>query len=488
MMRRIHDLVVFLAVVGLVAVGTGHAAAQKQIPPHPAFQPAVQARDAAQKFNAAVLAPKSFQKAAQLLENAVRLHTKGSKSTKVQRELAEAVAHFEKALAHAKTAEPVFTETLKARSDAMTVDAPRFSDNLWARAEEKFIDGARKLESGSPAYAQKRAMEAEKIYRDAELAAIKANYLAETWRLLRTAEKMKVSRYAPKTLSRAQSLIQQAETELNENRYDTDKARNLAQQAKYEARHAIYLTRVLIRLEEEEISTEDILLASEEPLAQIAGALDFVPAFDNGYTQVTDRIVEAVRTYQEKNSKLDRELSFHISEVVGLKARVNELESQLGGLAREKTMLSERVLAQAKLRRQFYALESMFTSQEASVIRQGADIIIRMRGLNFASGQAIIEPKYFQLLSKVQKAISTFPGCHVIIEGHTDSFGGDRVNRELSKARATAVRQYLQANLNLDDSRIQAIGHGEHKPIANNETPAGRRANRRIDIVIQPGI
>lgn len=53
-------------------------------------------------------------------------------------------------------------------------------------------------------------------------------------------------------------------------------------------------------------------------------------------------------------------------------------------------------------------------------------------------------------------------------------------------AEAEAVAQYLLANSNLQPSNLQAVGYGEMNPIANNETPEGRKKNRRIDIVITP--
>jgi OOP family OmpA-OmpF porin len=76
----------------------------------------------------------------------------------------------------------------------------------------------------------------------------------------------------------------------------------------------------------------------------------------------------------------------------------------------------------------------------------------------------------------------------VTIEGHTDSYGGDDLNQKLSEDRANAVRQYFIANMNLKAEDVEAVGYGESRPIANNETPEGRARNRRIDIVIQTQI
>ena len=62
------------------------------------------------------------------------------------------------------------------------------------------------------------------------------------------------------------------------------------------------------------------------------------------------------------------------------------------------------------------------------------------------------------------------------IEGHTDSYGGDELNQNLSQARAESVRQYMINAMRIPTYRLIATGYGETNPIANNETrPDGRR-------------
>ena len=101
-------------------------------------------------------------------------------------------------------------------------------------------------------------------------------------------------------------------------------------------------------------------------------------------------------------------------------------------------------------------------------------------------GKSVIEPQNFGLLTKVKQAINMFPGCSITIEGHTDSHGSDQKNMVLSQERAEAVNKYIQANMGLNASRINAVGYGESKPIANNETREGRAKNRRIEVIIHP--
>ena len=81
-----------------------------------------------------------------------------------------------------------------------------------------------------------------------------------------------------------------------------------------------------------------------------------------------------------------------------------------------------------------------------------------------------------------------FPRSELIIEGHTDSFGGDDANQKLSQTRAESVQQYMINAMRIPTYRLIATGYGETRPIASNETESGRQRNRRIDIVIRPNL
>jgi outer membrane protein OmpA-like peptidoglycan-associated protein len=81
-----------------------------------------------------------------------------------------------------------------------------------------------------------------------------------------------------------------------------------------------------------------------------------------------------------------------------------------------------------------------------------------------------------------------YPGdLSLEIEGHTDSVGSDELNRKLSLNRAESVRDYLfQAGVKQD--KVKSVqGFGKSKPIATNDTSAGRQVNRRVEIVIDDG-
>ena len=70
------------------------------------------------------------------------------------------------------------------------------------------------------------------------------------------------------------------------------------------------------------------------------------------------------------------------------------------------------------------------------------------------------------------------------IEGHTDGIGSAAYNKKLSAQRAAAVARVLIEKHDLPEERVIVEGYGESRPIASNETPEGRRSNRRVDILL----
>ncbi|MDI3493616.1 MAG: OmpA-OmpF porin, family, partial [Desulfomicrobiaceae bacterium] len=95
-----------------------------------------------------------------------------------------------------------------------------------------------------------------------------------------------------------------------------------------------------------------------------------------------------------------------------------------------------------------------------------------------------IKPQYHQELANFATFMKEYPGVKVEIDGHTDSIGSDEYNQKLSQRRAEAVRMYLVQKLGMNPSMLTAVGFGESKPIASNDTEEGRAKNRRIEAVL----
>jgi outer membrane protein OmpA-like peptidoglycan-associated protein len=452
------------------------------------FAEADVAQAAAIEANAALLAPRNYQRAAKAYATAEEYLEAGRNIETVRSRLADATEYYTAAAEAADLARLTLASVLKTREDALKAEAAVLSKPIWDDAQEKFADAVSVLERGDLGRGKRYAIEAESLYRDAELGAIKTKYLSETRRLLADADRARVSRYAPQTLERSKELLQQAEKELNENRYDTDLPRNLAQQANYEARHAIYLAEVVRRVRDKDLTVEELILDWEKALGEVADAADIVPDMATGGENLSARLTEYVTSLRERNQVLTRDYEESELRVREMSEEIRLLDDKLGGATAERQALMQRLQQQALIREKFERVEALFSRDEALVFREGNVITMRMVGLTFGSGKSTVESQYYPLLEKVETAIDTFPRSQIVIEGHTDSYGGDEANMRLSKARAEAVMQYMVNAMRIPTSRLTATGFGETQPIANNETAAGRARNRRIDIVIRPDL
>jgi OOP family OmpA-OmpF porin len=205
------------------------------------FSEANSAMKEAEKVKANILVPKAFSEGLELYQKAEADYKKEKNLDDIRRNLRLATSRFQKAKEATQLAKMIFGSVIQARNDAIAAESPKYASSLCQKSEEKFADAARTLEDGEMKEAKRKAIEAESSFRDAELQAIKVNYLNEAYSLFKKADKLEVEEYAPKTLQKAKKLVKEAEKQLSENRYDTDEARDLAKQAKYEANHAIYL-------------------------------------------------------------------------------------------------------------------------------------------------------------------------------------------------------------------------------------------------------
>lgn len=432
------------------------------------------------------LSPRSYREAMKAYQDAENHYDRGGNLNRVRSSLAEAEQHFRLAAQGSELAGRLLAPLIETRADAEKASAARASPELWEQAEKKFRDAAVELERGDRKLAARRAGEAEAVYREAELHAIKENYLSDTRALLRRADELKVERYAPKSLARAEALLGEAEKVLNENRYDTDRPRGLAQEAQYEVRHAIYLAEYLREAGDADWTVEDVILDWEQPLERLAASLDVRAELDQGYAAPTDRLIADIEDLRSEQQVLEQDVAEARRRITGLEDEIRDLDARLGGASEERQELVQRLAAQARVREQFEQIEQMFARPEAQVFRETDDVYIRLSGLSFAVGRATIEPDSLTLLTKLERAIQVFPDADLIIEGHTDSYGGDAENFELSRHRAEAVRRYLLESVRLDPARISSVGFGESRPVANNETAEGRARNRRIDVRIEP--
>lgn len=476
-----------LVILGVALLAAGNGYAQDELR-KTFFKDADAAKAAAESVNAKLYAPKSWENGMKEYRSAEDLLQRGRNIDYVRSNAADAVRHFGTAAEAARLARTALAQAIKSRQDGANAQAPKLAPELWSEAQQEFIRAIRLMERGDLKNAKRRENEAINLYREAELVAIKAQYLSETRRLLADADRARVGKYAPITLGKAKRLLADADRELNENRYDTDLPRNLAIQANYEAKHALYLSEIVRQVRDKDLTAEQLVLAWEQPMRAVAGVADVLPNMQEG----PDRLLAELIAYFEQQANelqaLQQEKAENEVRLADMEEEMRALDERLGGATAERAALVQRLEAQARVKQQFIQVEKIFSSYEARVFREGNSIILRLVGLNFDSGNAQIKPNNFDLLAKVEKAIDVFPRSELTIEGHTDSHGGDDLNQKLSQERAESVQQYMINAMRIPTYRLIATGYGETRPVSSNETEAGRARNRRIDIVIKPNL
>jgi outer membrane protein OmpA-like peptidoglycan-associated protein len=127
------------------------------------------------------------------------------------------------------------------------------------------------------------------------------------------------------------------------------------------------------------------------------------------------------------------------------------------------------------------ALEAQLRDMEAQQTERG--LLVTLGDVLFAFNKAELSTQAAPRLDKLANFLKQFPDRKLLIEGYTDSVGGDSYNQELSDRRAQAVRDAL-VQRGVETRRITARGYGKAYPVADNASPEGRAMNRRVEIVI----
>ncbi len=116
---------------------------------------------------------------------------------------------------------------------------------------------------------------------------------------------------------------------------------------------------------------------------------------------------------------------------------------------------------------------------------QDATALLVAQPLRFEPGTATILGDNEATLDTLAELAVLCSQARIIVEGHTDSMGGDAINLALSKQRASAVGKALH-DRGISSDRISSEGYGASKPIADNATRAGRKLNRRVTVRFVP--
>jgi chemotaxis protein MotB len=190
--------------------------------------------------------------------------------------------------------------------------------------------------------------------------------------------------------------------------------------------------------------------------------------------------------------KLSNELSFLRPELEALTAQAAAAKAE-----KEKA-LSERSVRLLKAHETLGVLADAvlkeLQSEKAKVAQEGEDVELTLQeSLLFKPQQAKITEDGLALLDRVGRSLQSLGPRAVRIEGHSDNtavkrelFGSFTSHWDLALSRAAAVARYLHEHSGLDPRRLSAASYGEFLPLKGNDTAAGREANRRVVLVVEP--
>ncbi|HPG37971.1 MAG TPA: flagellar motor protein MotB [bacterium] len=196
-------------------------------------------------------------------------------------------------------------------------------------------------------------------------------------------------------------------------------------------------------------------------------------------------------------------VSFSNTELIKFRQAMGALQGSTGALTDApgssvvlKTITRPDMQSNIKLRNNLDefldAVEAGYTDEiknnDLSVEKVEDGIIIRLGDhLVFEPGQAQLKFEAYNILEKISKMILVNE-YSVVVEGHTDNVPINSVqfpsNWDLSTARALSVLKYFTDTAGVDPNTIIAIGRGEFKPLAPNDTPENRAKNRRVEIFL----
>ena len=285
------------------------------------------------------------------------------------------------------------------------------------------------------------------------------------------AKSQKAEQYAPEVLSKATSSLQMAENDLASNS-DRSKVITIARQTIQFAEDARALSadrQEAERIQKEKDAAAAAAAAKAKEEADAAAAVEAKRQAELSAAREAQMKAEAEAAATRQKAAAD--------------AAAQEAASKAAALqAKEQAARDEAARAQAAT-----------AALRAQILKQLNDVLQTTdtpRGLVVNMADVLIETNKYALsqdaklkLAKLSGIIQAHPGLHLAIEGYTDTTGTPDYNLKLSQQRADTVRDFLVSQ-GLSADIITAKGFGQADPVADNSTAAGRKQNRRVEIIV----
>lgn len=201
-----------------------------------------------------------------------------------------------------------------------------------------------------------------------------------------------------------------------------------------------------------------LLAQQEQSQAQAEAAREAAEDAQRKMQEAQNQLAEAERQREEAQSESQQ-----------AQQQVQQAQQQAQQALQEKEQMRARLLAQLN-----QVLQTRDTAR---------GLIVSMPDVLFDFNKYTLKPGARERLAKISGIILAYPDLKLEIEGHTDAIGSDEYNQQLSEKRADTVRGYLVSS-GVTPDHVSAVGLGKANPVADNSTAAGRKLNRRVEMVV----
>jgi outer membrane protein OmpA-like peptidoglycan-associated protein len=289
------------------------------------------------------------------------------------------------------------------------------------------------------------------------------------------AKSQKAEQYAPEIFSKATNSLQMAENSLASNAGKSQIVTNARQTIQFaeDARALSAERQEAERIQNEKNAAAAAAAAKAKAEANASAATEAKRQAE--LTAAREAQMKAESAAQSAQQKAAAEMA---AQQAASKAAAEQAALQ----AKEQAARDEAARAQAATA----ALRAQLLQQLNEVL-QTTDtprgLVVNMADVLFQTGKYALSQDAQLKLAKLSGIIQAHPGLNLAIEGHTDTTGSADFNMKLSQQRADTVREFLIAQ-GLSPDTITAKGMGQDNPVADNSTAAGRKQNRRVEIIV----
>lgn len=454
--------------------------------------------DEAREEGLPYLTPDAYRAAEEALGRAGRLRARDAGADAVL----EALGRAQSALARADSTAPRSRRLLgpgrATRAVAREAGAEELAPEAWSRAEEALRSAGRAAVREEARRARERTSGAVELYRRAALEALEETLLADAQAARDTAHRRDALERAPRSWRRADSLLARAERAVVRSVAEAASgeeagavepgaraaARATADSARALFRRAARLSALADSVRQREGAFEEAALAYEGAVSRIADSLGAELGPGPGVEAAVETVLEAAARRADTLRRLRSRLDSVRAAARRADERADSLAGRLAELGGRLDSVEARLRPRLARERRLREVRAVFADEDARVRVADDSVVLELFGLAFEPGEAELARGDNPLLARARSAIRSFPDAEVVVHGHTDARGDEARNRRLSRERAVAVRDRLLLHLPISADRVSAVGFGETRPVATNDTEAGRARNRRIDIVL----